>query len=95
MKKTKVTPKDKKQLVGKCYFFRTVSYHLVGRVKRIAFGEFLELENSSWVADSGRFMQAIKHGALKEVEPVGDAFLNLSSVTDFFPWKHELPRDQK
>ena len=74
-------------LVGKRWFFRTVTFHLVGRVVR-RIGSFVQLENASWIADSGRFMQAIKEGKLNEVEPVGSAFVNLDSVTDFFPWKH-------
>jgi len=81
-------------IVGHNFFFRTVTYHLVGKVtKRI--GHFFQLENASWVADSGRFMQAIKEGKLNEVEPVGTAFVNLESVTDMFPWKHKLPTEQK
>ncbi len=81
-------------IIGHNFFFRTVTYHLVGKVtKRI--GHFFQLENASWVADSGRFMQAIKNGELKEVEPVGTAFVNLESVTDMFPWKHALPKEQK
>lgn len=81
-------------LIGKSFFFRTVTYHLVGKViKRI--GHILQLEKASWIADSGRFMQAIKNGTLSEVEPVGTAFVNLESVTDFFPWKHRLPTEQK
>ena len=81
-------------LVGKKWFFRTVTYHLVGKVVG-RFGSFLRLENASWVADSGRFMDAIKKGSLSEVEPVGDANINLYSITDFFPWKHKLPKEQK
>lgn len=82
------------EMVGKAYFFRTVTYHLTGRVKRVI-GNFLVLEDAAWVADSGRFMQAIKNGELKEVEPVGDAIINLSAVTDMFPWQHPLPDKQK
>ena len=80
-------------MVGEKYFFRTVTYHLTGRVKRII-GSIVELENAAWIADSGRFMQAIKNGELKEVEPVGKAYININSVTDFFPWKHKLPEQQ-
>ena len=80
--------------IGHNFFFRTVTYHLIGKVvKRI--GHFFQLETASWVADSGRFMQAIKNGELKEVEPVGTAFINLETVTDIFPWKHKLPTEQK
>jgi hypothetical protein len=80
--------------IGKSFFFRTVTYHLTGRVKNI-FGNMLVLEDAAWIADSGRFQQAIKEGKLNEVEPVGDAILNLSTVTDMFPWKHKLPKEQK
>ena len=81
-------------LVGEKLFLRTVTYHLVGRVEKMV-GKFLQLKDASWVADSGRFMNAIKEGKLNEVEPVGIAFVNLESVTDFFPWRHSLPREQK
>jgi hypothetical protein len=81
-------------LVGKKFFFRTVTYHLVGMVTKIM-GNFLILENSSWIADSGRFMDCLKKGSVNEVEPCGTAFLNISTVTDFFPWKHDLPKEQK
>ena len=81
-------------LIGKQFFFRTVTYHHVGRVVRF-FGNFVVLENASWVADSGRFMQAIKEGTLSEVEPVGEAYVNLSSVVDFFLFNHDLPTKQK
>lgn len=81
-------------MVGEKYFFRTVTYHLTGRVKKVI-GNILELENAAWIADSGRFMQAIKDGTVKEVEPVGRAYININSVTDFFPWKHPLPEKQQ
>ena len=80
--------------VGKSFFFRTVTYHLTGRVTKVI-GNLLFLSDAAWIADSGRFMQAIKDGALNEVEPVGEAILNLSTVTDMFPWTHPLPVTQK
>lgn len=81
-------------LVGKKLFIRTVTYHLIGKVKN-RMGAFLELSEASWVPDSGRFMDAIKDGSLNEIEPVGTAWVNLSSVVDFFPWIHKLPKEQK
>jgi hypothetical protein len=81
-------------LVGKSFFFRTVTYHLVGKVKK-RFGNFLQLENASWIADSGRFMNALRDGTLNEVEPVGKAYINIESITDFFEWNHGLPNEQK
>lgn len=77
-------------LVGQELFIRTVTYHMTGKVvKRM--GAFIQLEDAAWIADSGRFNEAIKDGTLSEVEPVGTAWVNLSSVVDFFPWKHKLP----
>lgn len=81
-------------LEGQKLFIRTVTYHLVGKVKK-RMGAFIQLEDASWVADSGRFMNAIKEGTLNEVEPVGIAWVNLSSVVDFFPWRHKLPTQQQ
>lgn len=81
-------------MIGNCFFFRTVTYHLVGRVTKLIGKDLMELEDASWVAYSGRFMDAIKDGTLKEVEPVGIAYINLQTVTDFFPWSHDLPKDQ-
>ena len=83
-----------KDMIGEKYYFRTVTYHLTGRVKRVI-GLLLELENAAWIADSGRFSDAIKKGTLEEVEPVGRAYVNISTVTDMFPWTHPLPEKQK
>lgn len=80
--------------VGKSFFFRTVTYHIIGKVVKIV-GSMLQLEQACWVADSGRFMNAIKDGTLNEVEPVGDWFVNIEAVVDFGLWIHELPKKQK
>ena len=93
-KEEKVDVSSLEDLINKKWFFRTVTYHLVGKVEKIV-GNFLQLSTASWVADSGRFMNAIKEGNLNEVEPVGMAFVNIQSVTDFFPWNHALPTKQK
>ena len=81
-------------LIGQKLFIRTVTYHLTGKVEKIV-GSFLVLSKAAWIADSGRFQQAIQDGTLDEVEPVGQAFVNLNSIVDMFPWKHKLPQTQK
>ena len=78
--------------VGKAFFFRTVTYHIIGRVEKILPANVLKLEDASWVADSGRFMNAIKDGTLNEVEPLGDWFVNFTTVTDFGLWVHTFLR---
>lgn len=98
--KDKLTELERKEvncyedLIGGKYYFRTVTYHTVGEVKKIV-GRFAYLTGASWIADSGRFMDAIQNGSLNEVEPVGVAFVNLDTVVDFFPWTHKLPTEQK
>jgi len=81
-------------VAGSTWFIRTVTYHLVGVVTG-RYEHFLTLKDASWVADSGRFTQAIKEGKLSEVEPVGEAVVNLDSIVDAFPWTHPLPMEQK
>lgn len=81
--------------VGHKLFIRTVTYHLVGQVKKVV-GNFFELSEASWVADSGRFMQAIADGTLNEVEPIkSPVWVNINSVTDMCIWKHALPTKQQ
>lgn len=81
-------------LVGQKLFIRTVTYHMTGEVvKRM--GAFIQLKDAAWIADSGKFSTAIKEGTLDEVEYVGTMWVNLSSVVDFFPWKHSLPKTTK
>ena len=81
--------------VGSAYFFRTVTYFATGRVKEII-GKFLVLEDAAWIADTGRFRQAIMDGVLDEVEPVEvPMYLNTDTITDAFVWTNPLPRIQK
>lgn len=80
--------------VGKKVFIRTVTYHLVGKVKKLS-GNLFELSEASWVADSGRFMNAIRDGELDEVEPVGQVWVNTQTIVDMYLWKHILPKEQK
>lgn len=82
------------EMVGKSFYFRTVTYHVVGKVEKLI-GKFAVLSMASWVADSGRFMNAIKEGTLEEVEPIGQMFVNLDTVTDICNWVHALPTEQK
>lgn len=80
--------------VGKSYFIRTVTYHILGKVERIS-GDFIVLSDACWVADSGRFSEAIKDGELNEVEFVGDAIVSINAIADGFPWLHKLPKETK
>lgn len=80
--------------IGEKYYIRTVTYHQTGKVKKIV-GKFLILEQAAWIADSGRFMQAILEGKLDEVEPVGTCYVNTDTIIDAYPISWKLPTDQK
>lgn len=81
--------------VGNPYFIRTVTMHLVGKLTKINDKE-LFLEEASWIADSGRFHDALKTGELNEVEPfINPVILNRDCVIDATIWNFKLPKDQK
>lgn len=81
--------------IGESWFFRTVTHHHTGRIKRIV-GKFIILEDAAWIADDGRFMGAIESGNLNEVEPItGEFVINSDTIIDATKWRHELPRSQK
>jgi hypothetical protein len=75
-------------LVGSPWFFRTVTYHLIGKVESII-GKFAKLTDAKVVFSSGNLSDALKKGTLSESEDVGVVYVNLDTVTDFFPWKHK------
>ena len=99
VKKNKIKSKDMETPfeIGKKYFIRTVTYFTIAEVENII-GGFLVFKKStiSWIADTGRFQQAMNDGELNEVEPVKAAGgLNINSITDYFEWSFDLPRTQK
>ncbi len=82
--------------IGKAYFIRTVTHHLTGRLIKVTSKE-LVLEDAAWIADDGRFHQAIKDGVLNEIEPFtdGEVIVGRGALIDCVEWKHPLPRVQK
>jgi len=84
-------------VVGKSYFFRNITFHLIGTIAAIdENGITLQAGTVSYVANSGRFMQSIDDGILNEVEPVKtSAYINLNALVDAFEWCHPLPRKQQ
>lgn len=95
IKKSKVINRNHPWELGECYFVRTVTMHLVGRLIEI-YDKELVFEDASWVADSGRFHDALKNGSLSEVEPfLNDVILGRDTVIDSTVWTHSLPREQK
>ena len=81
--------------VGEKYLIRTVTLYYTGRLVEITPHE-LVLEDAAWIADTGRFAEAIKTGEFREVEPYAKRVLvNRGGVIDATIWHHELPRETK
>jgi hypothetical protein len=81
--------------IGTKYLIRTVTMTNVGKLSYIDDHE-LVLDNASWVADTGRFNEAIKNGTLGEVEPFyGPAIIGRGAIVDATVWSHELPDKAK
>lgn len=69
--------------VGKPYLIRTVTMIDIGRIVAVTEHEIV-LEEAAWVADTGRFADALKSCTFKEVEPFPDGrvIINRGSVVD-------------
>ena len=80
--------------VGQSYLIRTVTLYYTGRVKRVTPKE-LVLEDAAWVPDTGRFSDALKTGALNEIEPMGEIIIGRGAVIDASVWSHKLPTEKK
>ena len=82
--------------IGEDYVIRTVTMIQVGKLVYLDENE-LGLENASWVADTGRWMQFLANGSVNEVEPfpLGIVIVGRHSIIDACIWKHKLFTAQK
>lgn len=82
-------------LLGKPIFIRTVTHAWTGRLDLMD-DKTLVLSTAAWIADTGRFHNAMTSGTLEEIEPVpGDVYVNRGAIVDVQPWAHDLPTEQK
>jgi len=90
--KTKKAAKNDWQL-GKFYFIRTVTLYYVGRLIAIDEQDFT-LDQCAWVADTGRFSEALRTGKLAEVEPYPDGPVKVGrgGYIDASIWSGEAQR---
>jgi len=80
--------------IGQSYFIRTITMHTIGSIVAINDKELL-LKNAAWIADSGRFHDALKDGKLSEVEPfIDEVIISRESIIDATKWNHKLPLNQ-
>lgn len=83
--------------LGADYFIRTVTHHHTGKLIAVTPNE-LVLVDAAWIADDGRFADAIAKGTLNEVEPFPaglHVIIGRGSIVDAVRWMHPLPREQK
>ena len=78
---------------GSSVIIRTVTYYYTGEVVAVS-DHWILLKNAAWIADSGRWSEALRTGVLSEVEPYpdGEVWINSGAVTDIAAWTHPLPR---
>jgi len=81
--------------IGANYMIRTVTMIDAGKLVAVTPQE-LVLENASWIADTGRFMQAIEKAEFGEVEPFpeGQVIIGRGAIIDAVKIK-TIPRSQK
>lgn len=82
--------------VGEKYLIRTVTMIQVGELVSVHSQE-LVLSHASWVADTGRFYDALKTGELSEIEPFTGSriVIGRGAIVDAVVWDHPLPTEQK
>lgn len=82
--------------IGKNYFIRTVTHHYTGKLVGVTDKELI-LEGVAWIADDGRFAEALKTGDFSEVEPYpdGKVILGRGALLDASVYPFELPRKVK
>jgi hypothetical protein len=90
---------DQPFVIGTAYLFRTIGYHWLGRVKAIS-GKFLILTEASWIADTGRYSEALEGKITSlpssEIEPAKrDVIINSDHITDASEYPFQLPKDLK
>lgn len=82
-------------VVGESYFIRTVTMYYVGRLKQLS-GQWLILEEASWICDTGRFHDFLKDGKCNEYESFIDGVsIPSGSIIDVTKWEHSLFKGQK
>jgi len=66
--------------LGQAYLVETVTKFFTGRLMAVHAGE-LVLTDAAWIADTGRYMQAVASGDFSEVEPItGPIVVNRGSI---------------
>ena len=81
--------------IGAVYLIRTVTMFDTGRVLRVTPTEIV-LEDAAWIADTGRFSEALKKLDFNEIEPFpdGEVIIGRGAIVDACKIK-EVQRSKK
>jgi hypothetical protein len=83
--------------IGQKYLIRTVTMILVGECVA-DYADAVGLKRASWIADTGRYQQAVATGVFSEVElyPADkEVFVFKGGIIDGFSADFELPSSQR
>ena len=68
--------------IGANVFIRTVITYFTGRLVEVD-EKFIRLQMAAWIADTGRFHNALANSKFDEVEPyVNDVLVSIGSIID-------------
>ena len=81
--------------IGKDYFIRTVTHYFTGRLEWVGEKEIV-LIDVCWIADTGRFSDAVAKAEFGEVEPFpdGKVIIGRGAIIDAMQIK-SIPRSRK
>ena len=94
-KKTKKAPANNGHpyQIGSNYLVETVTKYYLGRLVWVGPQE-LVLEDASWIADTGRYHEALRDGTAAEVEPCPEpVIVGRGAVVDAVLWRKALLRE--
>jgi hypothetical protein len=95
MKKTTKVQSKNPIRVGNAVLIRAVTLYYTGRIVEITKDEIV-LSDAAWIADTGRFENALRTGIVNECEPFVDPVaVGRGAIVDVTHWKRALPRAVK
>lgn len=81
--------------IGQAYLIRTVTMYYTGVLEEVGEQE-IKLSKAAWIADTGRYHNALISGEFNEVEPIiGPVIIGRGAIIDAVEWPNRLPEKQK
>ncbi len=78
--------------IGTTYLIRTVTYHFIGKLRSVTDSDIV-FDDACWLADSGRFAEALATGKVSECEAVPDGHIvGRAGIIDAAVWLHPTPK---